>query len=397
MSAQIPSIDTTFTWPAKYNEIPKEVFEKPELWKLELERIFYGEEWHPLAHRAEIPNPGDYKAGFVGEMPVFAVHGQDGQIRVFHNSCAHRGATLVTDAAGCKQEFECPYHRWLFNPQGELVGCPNSKEFSPSFAKDKFGLKSLRTEEFCGLYFATLSDKTPPLNEYFDQGFLEPLSRILGGDGKLRFVGYQKVYYDCNWKAYCDNDGYHAPLLHLAFKLLNWQGGKGTQHITRNGHMAFQSELKVPDQVSALNDGSIVHFKGTDTSTGSLVLSAFPVTIFSKHLDMLNIRYAYPKGPRGIEVHYAYFCHQDDDDEMVRHRIRQSSNLLGPSGLVSLEDAAIFTRIDLGNRSPGNAIFQKGVKDEFELGFDVGQNDESGNLPRWEYYRQIMGFKRAAV
>jgi anthranilate 1,2-dioxygenase large subunit len=41
------------------------------------------------------------------------------------------------------------------------------------------------------------------------------------------------------------------------------------------------------------------------------------------------------------------------------------------------------------------AIFQKGVKDEYQLELQVGQNDESGNLPRWEHYRKLMGFKRA--
>jgi hypothetical protein len=25
---------------------------------------------------------------------------------------------------------------------------------------------------------------------------------------------------------------------------------------------------------------------------------------------------------------------------------------------------------------------------------DVKQNDETGNLPRWEHYRKVMGFKR---
>ncbi|HAI96526.1 MAG TPA: (2Fe-2S)-binding protein, partial [Methylococcaceae bacterium] len=53
------------------------------------------------------------------------------------------------------------------------------------------------------------------------------------------------------------------------------------------------------------------------------------------------------------------------------------------------------SRIDKGNKTPGNAIFQKGVKSEFQLDLQVGQNDESGNLPRWEHYRKLMGFKRA--
>jgi anthranilate 1,2-dioxygenase large subunit len=383
-------------WPAKYNEVPKAVFEMDELWPKELETIFYGAEWHPIVHRAEIPNPGDYKAAELGEMPIFAVHGEDGAIRVFQNTCTHRGTSLVTESAGNKKEFECPYHRWLFNLEGDLIGCPNSRDFTPGFNKDNFALPQLRTEEFYGLFFVTMSDKTPPLKEYLGESFYEPLSRILGGDGRLKLAGYQKVMYDCNWKAYCDNDGYHAPLLHKAFALLNWQGGKGTQIVTENGHLAFQSELKMPDQVNALKDASIIDFKGTSTSTGSLVLMSFPLTVFSKHMDMLNVRYAFPKGPKGIEVHYAYFSHQDDDEEMVKHRIRQSSNLLGPCGLISMEDAAIFSRIDKGNKTPGNASFQKGVKDEYQLDLQVGQNDESGNLPRWEHYRKRMGFRRAS-
>ena len=396
MTAHMNLPDTILEWPAKVNEIPKQVFEDPNIWQLELERIYYGEHWHPLVHDAEVPNVGDYKAAFIGEMPVFAIRGDDGQVRIFHNACSHRGSTLLTNTAGNRMELECPYHRWLFSNSGDLVGCPNSKDFSPSFSKDKFGLMQVRSESHCGLHWGTVNPNTPPLAKFLGEGFLEPLSRVLGGDGRLKLLGYQKVYYDCDWKAYCDNDGYHAPLLHVAFKLLNWQGGKGTQTPTENGHIIFESELTLPDHIDALKDDSIVEFKGTHTSKGSIVLSSFPVTVFTKHMDMLNIRYAFPKGSKGIEVHYAYFAHEDDDDEMVRHRLRQSCNLLGPSGLISLEDAAIFTRIDLGNRSPGNAIFQKGVKDEYELSFDLAQNDESGNLPRWDYYRRVMGFRRAA-
>jgi phenylpropionate dioxygenase-like ring-hydroxylating dioxygenase large terminal subunit len=223
----------------------------------------------------------------------------------------------------------------------------------------------------------------------------DPLGRVLGNGHGLKLLGYQKVHYDCNWKAYVDNDGYHAPLLHLAFKLMGWQGGKGVQIVTDNGHIAFDSELTIPGKIEALEDSSIVQFKGDPDSKGSIVVSTFPITVFTKHMDMLNIRYAFPKGQRGVEVHYTYFARDDDSPELLAHRTRQSANLLGPSGLISLEDAAIFTRIDMGNRSPGNAIFQKGVTDEYKLEFNVKQNDESGNLPRWEHYRKRMGFRRA--
>ena len=81
-------------WPAKFNEIPKEVFHRADVYRLELERIFHGPEWHPVAHFAEVPKPGDLKTGYVGETPVLIVHGDDGVVRVFQNSCPHRGTPL---------------------------------------------------------------------------------------------------------------------------------------------------------------------------------------------------------------------------------------------------------------------------------------------------------------
>jgi hypothetical protein len=112
-------------------------------------------------------------------------------------------------------------------------------------------------------------------------------------------------------------------------------------------------------------------------------------------MDVINVRFATPVNVECTEVHYAYFAHADDSEDLVRHRIRQSSNLLGPCGMVSMEDAAIFNRIHIGSHTPGNAAFQKGVKRIDEVRFVVKQNDESGNLPKWDYYCRLMGFHRA--
>ena len=62
--------------------------------------------------------------------------------------------------------------------------------------------------------------------------------------------------------------------------------------------------------------------------------------------------------------------------------------------MVSMEDAAVFHRLHTGSYTPGNAIFQKGVSDEFEMPTEFAQNDESSNLPGWEYYRRVMGYDK---
>jgi hypothetical protein len=65
--------------------------------------------------------------------------------------------------------------------------------------------------------------------------------------------------------------------------------------------------------------------------------------------------------------------------------------------MVSMEDASIFQRLHIGCFSPGMAEFQKGVKDFYHMPEDALQNDETGQLPKWEYYRNLMNFQRLEI
>jgi len=381
-------------WPHAGNQVPKEAFTREDIWQAELERIFHGPEWHAIAHESEVPNPGDYKTINHAGVPLLLARGQDGVVRVFYNSCSHRGNQVETAPMGNKKEFECPYHRWLFSTEGKLIGCSNEREFSPGFDRKDYPLAQPRMEMYLGLIFITMSPDTESLDEFI--GELKPtLATLMAGDGRLKLLGYQKVRYDTNWKAYTDNDGYHAPLLHQAFSLLNWQGASGRQYTaTKRGHIGFEAGLSVASQQTVLKDPSLIEYKGSSHAIGSRLVNMFPTFVATKHLDVINLRFATALGLEKVEVHYAYFAHADDDEEMVRHRLRQSSNLLGPCGLISMEDASIFHRMHIGNKTPGVATFQKGVKDVNEIPTEMTQNDETGQLPRWEYYREIMGFER---
>ena len=92
--------DDDFRWPEKFSEIPKEAFHREDIYRAELERIYYGPEWHLLAHVSEVPEPGDFKTIDLGEAPMLILRGDDGEIRVFENSCPHRGTQLETRARG---------------------------------------------------------------------------------------------------------------------------------------------------------------------------------------------------------------------------------------------------------------------------------------------------------
>jgi phenylpropionate dioxygenase-like ring-hydroxylating dioxygenase large terminal subunit len=396
MNANTQFIQDLVVFPAKPNAIPKMLYESAEIYQLEMERLFYGPHWHPVAHLGEIPKAGDYKTFFIGEVPILITRQENGEVGVFHNACTHRGTLLVPEVRGCATEFQCPYHRWLFDNGGNLRGVPGENDFPEDFCKADFGLRKIRFEVFAGLVFATLDDHAAPLSEQLGE-IAAPLAASLGGDGRLKLLGYQKVMYNANWKTYRDQDGYHPPLLHAAFKMLNWQGGKGECTISENGNIALVSQLAAVRNTEFLKDPSLVEFKGVDPSQGSYVVCPSLLSFGSKHLDMFNFRFGIPRGPLKTEVHWAYFCHEDDDEEMIRHRLRQSSNMLGPSGLVSLEDAAVFHRIQNALKAgTPNAYFLKGVRKDADP-YKSGQNDEIANIVWWEWYRRQMGFSRAAA
>lgn len=378
-------------WPARPNEVPKEIFRREDVYRVELDRIFRGDEWHPVAHQAEVPRPGDFKTAFIGESPILVVHGNDGKIRVFENACAHRGTQLQTCSRGHAETLECPYHRWTFSTSGELLGCPGRSDFPDGFKPELHGLRELRSGSFRGLVFATYSAVVQELDPYLGDT-KDYIARVLGGDGHLKLLGYQKVMVRSNWKAYADNEGYHAPLLHTAFRLLQWKGGKGSQIMTKEAHKAINVDLSLPP-AGFLNDHSLVEARDERTTPQSIIVSLFPIAIIIRHLDVINVRYAFPKSVDETEVHYAYFASQSDSEDLERHRVRQAANLLGPSGLISLEDGAVFNRLHVGAHTTGTVAFQKGVSEAFDPNqTSFKHNDEAGNLIRWNRYRTVMGF-----
>ena len=94
-----PRIDVA--WPAEgVARVPYRVFFDPAIYALEQERLFRGPVWNYVALEAEVRNPGDFKATFVGETPIVINRGKDGGLNAFVNRCAHRGALVCRELRG---------------------------------------------------------------------------------------------------------------------------------------------------------------------------------------------------------------------------------------------------------------------------------------------------------
>ena len=73
------------------SRIPFALYTNQDSHKKELDRLFYKDHWSYVGLEAEIPNAGDFKRTVIGERSVVMTRGQDGQIHVVENICAHRG------------------------------------------------------------------------------------------------------------------------------------------------------------------------------------------------------------------------------------------------------------------------------------------------------------------
>jgi phenylpropionate dioxygenase-like ring-hydroxylating dioxygenase large terminal subunit len=197
-----------------------------ENFELERERIFR-RAWMPLCHTEDVPEPGSY---VVHEVPTFnasllVARGDDGQVRVFHNACRHRGNKLVRDGTGCKRNFMCNFHGWVFAPDGQLKVVTDEHQF-PGLDKSTLGLIPVTSQVWEGFVFVHFGDEP---QETLEEWLGPDIFGKYGGgyfDLHENTANYSAVVHS-NWHL-CVNaftEGYHTMYLHKN-TARDYQGGK---------------------------------------------------------------------------------------------------------------------------------------------------------------------------
>jgi nitrite reductase/ring-hydroxylating ferredoxin subunit len=103
-----------------------------------------------IGHTSQLTNTRDYITDDVSGIPVIAMRQEDGTLKAFLNVCRHRGVRVVTECAGNRRSFTCPYHGWTYGPDGGLRGIPYRQAF-PSIDRDERGLREIPVQERHGL------------------------------------------------------------------------------------------------------------------------------------------------------------------------------------------------------------------------------------------------------
>jgi phenylpropionate dioxygenase-like ring-hydroxylating dioxygenase large terminal subunit len=78
--------------------------------------------------------------------------------------CRHRGHALAENCSGNAKRFICPYHRWTYTVEGELVGAPRmSDAVKLRKLREESALPRLRCEIWYGFIFVNFDAEARPL------------------------------------------------------------------------------------------------------------------------------------------------------------------------------------------------------------------------------------------
>ncbi|MDN4521120.1 aromatic ring-hydroxylating dioxygenase subunit alpha [Mycolicibacterium austroafricanum] len=175
--------------------------------------------WLYLGHESEIPAPGDFVRRSVAGRPlIFVRSAKTGQIRALHNTCPHRGATVCRTDSGNGKVFQCFYHAWSFNTDGDLVGVPDRQGYGPAFRMEEMGLRPVAAvESYRGFVFVTFDPDAESLVDYLAgaRDYLDLLVDESESDWAV-VKGSNQYSINANWKLLVENsiDGYHAAPTH---------------------------------------------------------------------------------------------------------------------------------------------------------------------------------------
>lgn len=365
--------------PGELTRVPYWIYQSQDIYQREQERIYEGATWNYVALEADLAQPGDFVTTFMGRMPVIVTRDADGEIYAFENRCSHRGALISFEKKGNADGFACVYHAWAYDLQGTLKGVAfqhgvNGKGGMPaSFSPEEHSPRKLRVATLCGLVFASADDDVPPIEDYIGEAVLARIERILRRP--LVVLGRYTQTLPNNWKLYFENvkDSYHASLLHLfltTFEInrLTQKGGlivspDGGNHVSYSmidKSVAAGSEYKdqgirADDATYRLEDASFLD--GVDEFGDGItlqILSVFPGFVLGQVNNSIVVRQVLPKEIQSTQLNWTYLGFEDDTPEMRRMRLRQS-NLIGPAGLVSMEDGAVGGFVERGVATASNA------------------------------------------
>ena len=291
--------------------LPPRVYHDRSVLDFEMEGWF-ASEWLYVGREEDAPDNGSYFLTNVLGENIVVVRGNDSHLRAFHNVCRHRGSTMLEEPCGQLVRFQCPYHAWIYDLQGNLRP-PRHTETLENFSCEENSLFPVRLATWQGCIFLNLSPDAPALTEHlgafpthFDRFPLAELRRA------------KRMEYDvrANWKVLMENysECYHCPGVHPLLNHLTPYNLGGYLH--GEGEWAGSWMELVGENETLSIDGSAsgrAALPGMTEDDLRRVYYAWiwPNLLFSLHPDYLMTHQVWPVEPGHSKVTCELYFHPE--------------------------------------------------------------------------------------
>ncbi len=327
-----------------------ESYRDPGIWIRERRQIF-GETPMFIGMSNEIAAKGSYFTRDIVDTPFLALRDRDGRVRLFLNSCAHRGPKVALEPCGTATRFTCPFHAWTYDLDGKLVGVTEPDGFATMDRRSR-GLVELPVAEKYGMIFGCATPGTAiDVDELL--GGLGPELAELGLD-RAAILGEAHVHevtgnWKYAWDTFCEN--YHFDFLHR----------KSLKLLARREHLwshrqAFDTYGRNVRLVSALRSIEELRDLPEDQWWPEEHLSVqyrlFPSIAFSVYPDFIGVFWVLPGDgvahARGL--HITYVLNKPATGEEAERLDRAIG--VGCKNVVDDEDLWVTALADAAMRAP---------------------------------------------
>ena len=195
-----------------FTGFPREYYLSAEWFAREMELIF-SRQWLYAGHESEIRHTGDFMTREVGDESILVTRDGD-KIHALFNVCRHRGARVCLQSNGNARHLVCPYHRWTYDLNGQLIAAPAMPD---TFEPARYPLFRAHVGSWNGMVFINLSKGTPePLDQMLESAKAAFAPLDVAGCRVAHAITYSVA---ANWKLVLDNfmECYHCPGVHPEF------------------------------------------------------------------------------------------------------------------------------------------------------------------------------------
>ncbi len=333
--------------------LPNWLYTSEEGFRLERERLF-APTWACVGFGKDVPEPGDLRPVDLMGLPLILLRDHEGEIRVFHNVCSHRGLELVTEPCRVRHRLRCPYHSWTYELDGRLaatpmIGGPGQNDCA-GFDRARHGLKPVRCAVWFDAVFVNLSGEAQDFDAH-----IAPLARrwTAFDGGLLRHGGADSsIFFDlnCNWKLAVENycEGYHLPWVHPG--LNSYSRLEDHYNIEEPGFSGQGSRVFQP----RLGDGSLAFPTVPDLPekwlSGAEYVTLFPNVMLGIHRDHFYAVRVDPLAPGRCREYFEIYYLGEEPLGPAFDGLRAENRESWRS--IFAEDQEVVERMQRGRASP---------------------------------------------